>query len=246
MTVFPRQTRRASRRLAVLTCTLVVFAPASAHAASGGVAIDDSAPAQATTTTKAKASKKSRVTTRPKSVNKNRLRRAQTLLRLSATGTHDTKTRSVVRRFQRLRDLSSHGVVDLATYIEVNNAFALLETGGAAAADTPDEIAAAGATGGATTATLAEPKLALPANLAPITSTERAILDTISKCESGGNAKIVSKNGLYRGMYQFDRGTWKSVGGSGDPAQASADEQDQRAAILLRQRGTAPWPTCGR
>ena len=44
----------------------------------------------------------------------------------------------------------------------------------------------------------------------------------------------------------FDRETWELVGGTGDPAAASVEEQDQRAAILLRQKGTSPWPVCGR
>jgi Transglycosylase-like domain len=49
-----------------------------------------------------------------------------------------------------------------------------------------------------------------------------------------------------RGKYQFDIQTWRSVGGSGDPAAASEAEQDKRAAILQKQRGNAPWPVCGR
>jgi hypothetical protein len=39
--------------------------------------------------------------------------------------------------------------------------------------------------------------------------------------------------------------TWRSVGGSGDPALASAAEQDRRARALATERGTAPWPVCG-
>jgi hypothetical protein len=35
------------------------------------------------------------------------------------------------------------------------------------------------------------------------------------------------------------------MGGSGDPAQAPEAEQDQRAAALLAQEGTSPWPVCG-
>jgi hypothetical protein len=51
--------------------------------------------------------------------------------------------------------------------------------------------------------------------------------------------------GGYRGLYQFDCQTWRSVGGSGDPAAASPAEQTKRAAILQSQRGTSPWPNCG-
>jgi hypothetical protein len=49
-------------------------------------------------------------------------------------------------------------------------------------------------------------------------------------------------NGYY-GAYQFDRQTWGSVGGSGNPAHASASEQDMRAQMLYDRRGLAPWPT---
>jgi hypothetical protein len=50
----------------------------------------------------------------------------------------------------------------------------------------------------------------------------------------------------YAGAYQFDQETWESVGGSGNPADASPDEQDARAAQLLEERGLAPWPTPSR
>jgi soluble lytic murein transglycosylase-like protein len=69
-------------------------------------------------------------------------------------------------------------------------------------------------------------------------------LDRIARCESGGDPRAVSPTGRYRGKYQFSRATWRSVGGSGDPARASEAEQDRRAAKLLAQRGTAPWPNC--
>lgn len=67
----------------------------------------------------------------------------------------------------------------------------------------------------------------------------------LAACESGGNASIVSANGLYHGLYQFDVQTWRSVGGSGLPSQASAAEQTKRAEILYSQRGAQPWPVCG-
>ncbi len=70
-------------------------------------------------------------------------------------------------------------------------------------------------------------------------------LGEIRACESGGDYGAVSSNGRYRGAYQFDRQTWASVGGSGDPAAASPAEQDQRARVLQQQRGSSPWPSCG-
>jgi hypothetical protein len=70
-------------------------------------------------------------------------------------------------------------------------------------------------------------------------------LDAIAACESGGDPSAVSSDGTYRGKYQFDYGTWESVGGSGDPAAAPEQEQDYRAALLYSQSGSSPWPICG-
>ncbi|HEX4751565.1 MAG TPA: transglycosylase family protein [Solirubrobacterales bacterium] len=70
-------------------------------------------------------------------------------------------------------------------------------------------------------------------------------LETIAACESGGNPEAVSPEGTYRGKYQFDQGTWESVGGHGDPAQAPEAEQDYRAALLYSESGSSPWPVCG-
>lgn len=73
----------------------------------------------------------------------------------------------------------------------------------------------------------------------------QATLDAIGSCESGGDPTAVSSDGSYRGKYQFDNGTWASVGGSGDPAAAPESEQDYRAALLYAQSGSSPWPICG-
>lgn len=70
-------------------------------------------------------------------------------------------------------------------------------------------------------------------------------LDAIGACESGGDPTAVSSDGTYRGKYQFDYGTWESMGGSGDPAAASESEQDYRAALLYAASGSSPWPVCG-
>ncbi|HEX5610884.1 MAG TPA: transglycosylase family protein [Solirubrobacterales bacterium] len=70
-------------------------------------------------------------------------------------------------------------------------------------------------------------------------------LESIASCESGGDPTVVSSDGSYRGKYQFDYGTWESVGGSGDPAAASEIEQDYRAALLYSRAGSSPWPICG-
>jgi hypothetical protein len=70
-------------------------------------------------------------------------------------------------------------------------------------------------------------------------------LSAIASCESGGDPTAVSADGAYHGLYQFDFGTWASVGGSGDPAAASPEEQTYRAALLYSQSGSSPWPVCG-
>jgi len=62
--------------------------------------------------------------------------------------------------------------------------------------------------------------------------------------ESGGNYAENTGNGYY-GAYQFSLGTWQSVGGTGNPANASPAEQDARAQALYAARGCSPWPqTC--
>jgi hypothetical protein len=70
-------------------------------------------------------------------------------------------------------------------------------------------------------------------------------LSSIAECESGGDPRAVSAGGTYRGKYQFDFSTWRSVGGKGDPADASETEQDRRAAVLYRKDGPGHWPVCG-
>jgi TolA-binding protein len=79
----------------------------------------------------------------------------------------------------------------------------------------------------------------LPGGVSPAT------MEAIAACESGGDPSAVSAGGTYRGLYQFDYGTWESVGGTGDPAAASAAEQTYRAALLYAQSGSSPWPVCG-
>ncbi|MFL6139838.1 MAG: transglycosylase family protein [Frankiaceae bacterium] len=65
----------------------------------------------------------------------------------------------------------------------------------------------------------------------------------LRQCESGGNYRIATGNGYY-GAYQFDLGTWRGIGGSGYPNQASPATQDALAYRLYQQRGWAPWPAC--
>ena len=63
---------------------------------------------------------------------------------------------------------------------------------------------------------------------------------SIAACESGGDPTAVSADGTYRGKYQFDYGTWESVGGIGDPAQLPS--QSRTTEPLCSTRGRAPAP----
>ncbi|MGW2305533.1 ubiquitin-like domain-containing protein [Streptomyces sp. NPDC001809] len=68
----------------------------------------------------------------------------------------------------------------------------------------------------------------------------------LAACESGGRPDAVDPSGTYGGLYQFDPGTWRSLGGSGTAQNAPAAEQTFRAKKLYVQRGASPWPHCGR
>jgi uncharacterized protein YabE (DUF348 family) len=68
----------------------------------------------------------------------------------------------------------------------------------------------------------------------------------LARCESGNNPRAIGGGGTYRGLYQFRISTWQSVGGSGDPIDASRDEQTYRAKLLYLRSGRSPWPYCGR
>lgn len=70
----------------------------------------------------------------------------------------------------------------------------------------------------------------------------------LARCESGGNPGAVNSAGGYYGLYQFSVPTWNSVGGSGLPSEASAQEQTQRAQQLYNSVGgnwRSQWPHCG-
>ena len=75
----------------------------------------------------------------------------------------------------------------------------------------------------------------------------RQIFYNIMMCESGGNPKIIEQPGGnggplgHYGLFQFDIPTWESVGGHGNPIDASPEEQWMRAYLLYRQRGFQPW-----
>lgn len=72
-----------------------------------------------------------------------------------------------------------------------------------------------------------------------------SVWDRLAQCESNGNWQMNSGNGYYGGL-QFHPQTWRSVGGSGLPHQASKAEQIHRAQILQQRSGWGQWPACSR
>lgn len=72
-----------------------------------------------------------------------------------------------------------------------------------------------------------------------------AIWDALAACESGGNWQINTGNGYFGGL-QFSQGAWNSVGGSGEPHNASREEQISRGKLLQERRGWGAWGACAK
>jgi LysM repeat protein len=69
------------------------------------------------------------------------------------------------------------------------------------------------------------------------------VWDQLAQCESGGNWAIDTGNG-YSGGLQFAQGTWEANGGSGNPANASREEQIRVAENVQASQGWGAWPAC--
>ncbi len=67
--------------------------------------------------------------------------------------------------------------------------------------------------------------------------------DQLAECESGGNWNIDTGNG-YKGGLQFKQSTWEAFGGSGDPSNASREQQIAVAENVLDGQGWGAWPAC--
>ncbi len=76
-----------------------------------------------------------------------------------------------------------------------------------------------------------------------VTASTGSAWDRLAACESGGNWSINTGNGYYGGL-QFSLSSWRGVGGSGYPHQASKAEQIRRAEILKGSGGWGHWPAC--
>jgi LysM repeat protein len=69
------------------------------------------------------------------------------------------------------------------------------------------------------------------------------VWDQLAECESGGNWSISTGNGYYGGL-QFSQSSWNAAGGSGNPANASREEQIRVAENLQASQGWGAWPSC--
>jgi len=72
---------------------------------------------------------------------------------------------------------------------------------------------------------------------------DNTIWESIAACETNGNWIADTGNGYFGGL-QFSQGAWNSVGGGGNPAQASKDEQITRGKMLQKNRGWGVWGAC--
>src|SRR5579884_3421714 len=72
-----------------------------------------------------------------------------------------------------------------------------------------------------------------------------SVWDQIAQCESGGNWHINTGNGFSGGL-QFTPSTWRSFGGTGDPASASREQQIAVAERVLAAQGWGAWPVCSK
>ncbi|MEM8924869.1 MAG: G5 domain-containing protein [Actinomycetota bacterium] len=124
-----------------------------------------------------------------------------------------------------------------------------------------DEVIAVGTNAPTTTSTTARPTTTTTTatTAAPTTdpnpdpdpgdgaSAESAALnwEALAHCEATGNPRAVNPSGPFYGLYQFRIETWRSVGGTGLPIDASPEEQTYRARLLFDREGIQPWTNCG-
>lgn len=108
----------------------------------------------------------------------------------------------------------------------------------AAADTTPTTAPVAGATPSATV-----PDTDPSQYVASMSPQRVETFNSIAMCESSGNWSADTGNGFYGGL-QFTLDSWELVGGSGNPADTSQDEQIMRGSLLQSRQGWVAWPRC--
>jgi len=84
-----------------------------------------------------------------------------------------------------------------------------------------------------------------PTPVKPKFLTGTSVWDRLALCESGGNWATNTGNGYYGGL-QFSLSSWRAVGGTGYPHNASRSEQINRGNSLRSSQGWGAWPACSR
>lgn len=109
----------------------------------------------------------------------------------------------------------------------------------------PTNAPAAAAPAAPAPAPKAAPRVAAKRSSVPavVSSVSTSVWDRLAACESGGNWSINTGNGFYGGL-QFTLSSWRAVGGTGYPHQASKAEQIARAEMLKARQGWGAWPAC--
>ncbi len=108
----------------------------------------------------------------------------------------------------------------------------------AAADTTPTTAPVAGATPSATV-----PDTDPSQYVASMSPQRVETFNSIAMCESSGDWSADTGNGFYGGL-QFTLDSWELVGGSGNPADTSQDEQIMRGSLLQSHQGWVAWPRC--
>jgi Transglycosylase-like domain len=169
--------------------------------------------------------------------------------------------------FQRMKESNEPAVVDLATHLDgvdadISDARSDVYQAEALEADAEHRLAVAIQASVVSTReaearlTSADTRHRAPRSTGPKAGSPTGQADAWSSlrdCESGGDYGAVSASGRYRGVYQFDQGTWDSIAVQVDPSYVGVDPaaatpavQDEMARALYAQRGSRPWPRCGR
>jgi Transglycosylase-like domain len=84
-----------------------------------------------------------------------------------------------------------------------------------------------------------------PAPAPPVAPASGDVWAALRQCESGSNYADNTGNGYY-GAYQFSLATWRGLGMTGLPSDATPAAQDQAAHQLQARSGWGQWPACAR